>query len=754
MKQARTKKIVADGPDKALRDKGKKWLGKVDAAGKAEKVWLDDAKKACAAYTGESSTSEEAGKSGGENSYDFNILFANVETIVPAVINSSPVPDIRRRFGDVDPVARFVSELLERAIRVQVDDSHLQVELEAAAQDAFLAGRGVVRVRFHSDIVGGEPTKEEIEEAAEDVSMDGNKGRSEGYLEGIHGGDRQDGDEPEISDAEAGIGHNGGPALERLENEHITFEAVSWLDYRHGPAKRWNDRPWEAFRFCIPREDQDRSFDGETIKSQLDAHDIDKRNKCDEELTGWEIWDKDHREVIFIDDDGVVLKIVDDPLGLSGFFCAATPIQPIEINGRLMPVNPFSIYRKLADDLEDAVRRKNVLIRAMKARGWYGTTDASIEAIINLDDNEFAPIPDAEIWAQNGGLEKAIVFWPFEKFIVAIQQLDSAITTYKQWIYEITGISDIVRGASMASETATAQNIKSQWGSLRIQKMQRMMERCARDLFVMMAEIIPSKFSKPTLAAMTEMDVMPSPNDTPEQTQFKSAVAELMSRKLAMYYRIDVESDSTIRADLTRQKSEVSQFLQGAGTYFASVAPLVQQGALPADAAVEIFAATARMFNLGRTVEDTLEQMVTTAKQKAIQQQQPQEGAQQPSPEQQAAMAKQAKDAQAQELEAAGKQQELGQKQQQFQFDMQRQSAELELKMTAAAQDAQYKGQKAQEEAIIRALEIELKQLEVQAATLDVELQQADLARKMAEAVITVPSPIDAAFVSQEMENQ
>lgn len=741
MKQSRMKAIAADGTDKALRDKGKKWLDRVEAAGKAEKVWLDDAKKASDAYTGEGTTSDEAGRSGSENRYDFNILFANVETIVPAVINSSPVPDIRRRFGDADPVARFVSELLERAIRVQIDDSRLQVELEAAAQDAFLAGRGVVRIRFHSDIVGGEVTREELEDAADDAEgsptgsyrQDDEREPDGPYAEDLSGA------EPVLED-EGLLGHNGGPTLERLENERITFEAVSWLDYRHGPAKRWNERPWEAFRFCIPREDEDKSFDDTLIKSQMTGADIDKRNKAEGELTGWEIWDKDKREVVFIDDSGVVLKVIEDPLGLSGFFCTPTPIQPIEINGRLMPVNPFSIYRKLADDLEDAVRRKNTLIRAMKARGWYGTSDASMEAIINLGDNEFAPIPDAEIWAANGGLEKAIVFWPFEKFIAAIQQLDAAIVTYKQWIYEITGISDIVRGASMASETATAQNIKSQWGSLRIQKMQRMMERCARDLFVMMAEIIPAKFSRPTLEAMTEMDFTPKPTDTPEQIAQKVGVVTLLKQKLAMYYRIDVESDSTIRADLTRQKAEVSQFLQGAGAYFASVAPLVQQGALPADAAVEIFAATARMFNLGRTVEDTLEQMVTTAKQKATQAQQPQEGAQEPTPEQQAAMAQQQRETQAAEIDAAGKQQELGQKQQQFQFDMQRQATELQMKMQAAAQEAQARGVKAQEEAVIRALEIELKQLEVQSATLSVELKQADLAKKMAESAVVTPS--------------
>lgn len=616
---------TANDRGRELREKGQKWLDRIEAAGKAEKKWLDDAKKAQEAYTGEGQSQSAGTVFVSDGQYDFNILFANVETIVPAVINSAPVPDIRRRFADKDPVARFVSELLERAIRVQIDDSRLQVEMEASAQDSFLAGRGVVRIRFYSDIVGGEPTKEDIVDAAERADGEDQDGSSLDAVDGSYaGGSETDLREPVTSagvgavDAELPVDAAGSP--ERLENERICFEAVSWIDYRHGPAKRWDERPWEAFRFSIPREEESESFDSGMIGLQLSDSEINRRNRDENELCGWEVWDKKAREVIFVDDNGVVLKTIDDPLGLSKFFCTTTPMQPIEVNGRLMPVNPFSVYKRLADDLDDAVRRKNVLIKAMKAKGWYGTSEKDLQAVIDLNDNEFAPIADAEIWAQSpGGLQNAIIFWPIEKFIAAIQQIDAAINTYKQWIYEITGISDIVRGASAASETATAQNIKSQWGSLRIQKMQRMMERCARDLFILMSEIIPTKFSMQTLEEMTGMDLLPKPNDTPEQTQFKQQIYTLMKRKLALYYRIDVESDSTVRADLTRQKQEVAQFLTGAGQYFSAVGPLVQNGTLPADAALEIFIANARLFNLGRSVEDTLENMVTQAKEKAQQ---------------------------------------------------------------------------------------------------------------------------------------
>ncbi|MBW9076940.1 hypothetical protein JNB84_03165 [Rhizobium pusense] len=692
---ARKQKYLATPEGKAKRELGAKWIARVEAAGKLEKDWLDDAQIATKAYTNEEKA--EANEKTLGKRYDFNILFSNVETIVPAVINSSPVPDIRRRFNDPDPAARVVSDILERAISVQIDDSRLQVELEAAAQDAFLAGRGIVRIKFHGDVVGGELDKEELEDAAEET---------EGFVSDQDGLSEADVDG---SDA-ANIGHNGGPPLERLENERISFEAVSWKDYRHGPSKRWQDRPWDAFRFVISKDDEHDSFDSSLIRSQFDESETKTWAESGEDICGWEIWCKKTRKVYFVSDNGVMLKVVDDPLGLTNFFPVPTPMQPIEVTGRLKPVNPFSIYRKLADQLDTISKRIDVLTKAMKVKGWYSGTEETLKSVIDLEDDEFAPIPNGELWSQSaGGIAAAIAFWPIEKFIVALQQLYAARDQTKQAIYEISGISDIVRGASVASETATAQQIKSQWGSLRIQKMQRMMERYARDLFVMMTEIIATRFTFQTLQEMTSIPILPTPNDTAEQMQQKASVIGLLRGKLATYYRIDVESDSTNRADLTRQKAEVSQFLQGASAYFAAVAPLVQQGALPADAAVEIFASTSRMFNLGKSVEDTLEKMVTDARTKADAARKAAEtgqgGNQPPDPSQ---VETQIKTQAAQQSEA-------------------RLQAEFDQRMSRELAKAKYEDAKAAKDLIIAGLNEQLKQLELQIRQADLQLKQRQL---------------------------
>lgn len=621
-------------PDgEALRKEGKRWIERIDAAAKLEKDWTDDADRACVAYTGEKA--EGVGKG-----LDFNILYANVETIVPAIINSPPQPDIRRRFADDDPVAKDGSELLERAIRIQVDDSKLQIELEGGAQDSFLAGRGIVRLRFKAD-VEGEVDNDELKELAEDSVEDA---------------DRE-------TDAEDGEGRQADGSS-RVANERICFEAVSWRDYRHGPAKRWEDRPWEAYRHAMPMEDIEQFADTALSNAQAVPEDKLAAGDTDNDVVIWEVWCRKTRKVKFIENDtGKILKIVDDPLKLSQFFPICTPMQPIEITGRLMPVNPYAIYRKLADELDTTTRRIAAITNQMRVRGWYPGDATELANMLAADDVDFVPLSNPEIWAQNGGIEGAVAFWPIEKFILALRELYVAREQTKQAIYEITGISDIVRGAGKASETATGQQIKSQWGSLRIQKMQRMIERAARDLFVMMAEVIPAKFSAETLQKMTGIQLIPTPQDlqplppppqpqigpeTPpeeaqqmmqmyeqaaqqhqqaeQQRQKKlahiQALNDLLNDDVSRFYRIDVESDSTVRADLTQKKQDQAEFLQGSAAYFQGVAPAVELGIISQEGAIEIYAATARLFTLGKSTEDALEREIASAKERAAQPQQ------------------------------------------------------------------------------------------------------------------------------------
>lgn len=577
MEAADTPKPAYNGD--ALAKEGAKWLERIRAAEKREDKWRKDAEAAEKAFACDTD-SKGSGKL-----YDFNILHSNVETIVPAIYNSTPIPDIRRRFveaiGDepqpppqqegmqpdpramlafqqaqqafaqkqqMDADAKNLGDMVERAIQVQIDDNRLDKEIEQVAQDSFLSGRGITVVKFEAD-----------------------------------------------------FDETGNASKERIE-----FEAFSWRDFRIGPGTRWDNLPWIAFRHVVTSEALEKYKDKEMYAAQEGF--AATVAEVDEEKDGvafWKVWCKDTRKVKFIrENDGRILKEVDDPLGLPGFFPTPEPVQPITLTSKMRPVCPFTVYKKLADELDSITKRINAIMKGLKVKGGVVGEASDIINLANAGDNELVAINNVEGLAQTKGLENAILWWPIEKAIAVLKELYVQRETVKASIYEITGISDIVRGASNANETLGAQEIKTKWGALRIQKMQRMIERQVRDIFVMMADLILSKFSPQTLQTMTGIQITPG-------------MQALMQQPTLAGYRIDVESDSTVRADLTRQKGEMTEFLAGSGQFFGTMAPLVQQAPEMAEPMAEVYSAFARVFKLGKQAEDALERMSQTAKKKA-----------------------------------------------------------------------------------------------------------------------------------------
>jgi hypothetical protein len=654
--QAETEYTTSD-----LERLGQKWLERIRLSEKREQEWADTAESAERAFL--------AGRDGTEHEApEFNIVHSNVETIVPAVYNSAGKPDIRPRHNNKDALGKVVSDILERSIMAMVDDSRMAAEVEASAQDVFVAGRGIVRIKFDADVAPDPMTGEQS-----------------------------------------------------VTNERVKYEVVSWRDFRMGPASRWDEVPWVAFRHCLSQEALEGIEDPKLADLQPDPENV----ASDEDVHIWEIWCRDTGKVYkIVAENHRVLSVKPDPLALSGFFPCAAPVQPITATGKMIPVCPYEVYRTLAEELDQITSRIRGLTEVLKAKGAIAGDTGDLDALAQADDGEIVPLADMENVMAQGGLERAIMWWPIDRIIQVIRELNAQREQTKQVIYEITGISDIIRGATSASETATAQQIKTQWGSLRIKKMQRLIERQVRELFVMTAEIISSKFSIPTLQKLAGMEI-------PQE-------AMVMLQAPLDHYRIDVESDSTVRADLEGSRREMSEFLQGTAQFFSAMAPIVAQAPEAAGPVVEMYSSFARQFNLGRQAEDALDQFGIMA----------QQAASQPRPDPNAA-AQQAEQAKAQ-ADMQGKQ-----------MDMQARQAEKQADVVLKREEMTQKGQLAQVELALKERELALKEREValneataaqdfamrqdQAKT-DAASAQGELAGNAAELVTVLAAPLQQAL--------
>lgn len=614
---------------------GQKWLERIRLAEKREDKWAKSAENAEKAFL--------AGGDEGEGP-EFNILHSNVETIVPSIYNSTGKPDIRPRHNTPDPLAKLVADVFERAVMAMADDNRLDVEVEQAAQDVFVAGRGIVRVKFDAEVT-------------DQPVMDPMTGQ------------------PAMDEM-------GQPAMQQVvTNEVVQYEVVSWRDFRMGPATRWKDVPWVSFRHCISQEVLEKIEDPALSELQVDP---DNAVKEDQDVHIWEIWCKESGNVYFIaDENHKVLSIKPDPLRLSGFFPCASPVQPITATGKMTPICPYEIYRTLADELDQITRRIRGLTDVLKAKGAMAGSTEALDELASADDGVIVALADMENIMAQGGLEKAIMWWPIDRIIQVIRELNGQREETKRAIYEITGISDIIRGQSAASETATAQNIKSQWGSLRIKKMQRMVERLVRELFTLTVEICSQHFSPQTLQKLAGVQLPPE--------------AMQMLQKPFDHYRIDVETDSTVRADLERNRGEMSAFLQGTAQYFQTMAPVVQQAPQAAGAVVDMYSSFARQFNLGKQSEDALDQLAQIAKQ----------AAENPPPNPEAEARKQEMELRQQETQAKAQseQQKGALEVQKLQIELQIKQAELQIKR----EELQLKEAIATTDAAAKMLDLELK---------------------------------------------
>jgi len=602
------------------------WLDRINQADKAEKQWRIRAGKIIKKYRSDDGVDLQ----GNRQSESFNILWSNVETLAPALYNRTPKPDIRRRYADKDPIAKAISEVLTRASEYTFETEHFDQVMQYAVHDALLVGRGVARIRY-------EPVFAEHEEPDGDVDDDAYE--SEGDQE-----ESSAGDEREESDDES--------EPDELSSERVCFEHIQWDDFRCEPCRNWSDVTWIAFRLFLTRQELVNRFgeageyvpcDHTSRESSTGTPNSPNNSDRDEENRGkvWEIWDKTTRRVIFIAPEadgndgkhGMTLLDQEDPLSLTGFFPVPQPFYTTEDPSSLIPVPDYEIYSILADDLDRTTKRIIHLTKSLKVAGIY---DASLPELQNLygdGDARLEPSQNTMALIERGGLANAIWFAPLEPQIAALRELYQHREIIKQSIYEVTGVSDIMRGQTMASETATAQQIKGQWGSLRLQRRQRDVQRFARDLLRLAVEVMAECFSPETLTAMTGLQfptteqkamaqsVVSAGGQLPEELQEIMAkpsweeLLQVMRNDLILSYRIDIETDSTIAPDAAAEQQAMAELMTGVSNFVATIGPAVASGYLPVDVAKSLLLMAVRRFKAGPAIEGEIEKIQQPAPQ-------------------------------------------------------------------------------------------------------------------------------------------
>lgn len=661
------------------------WINQLDLSRAVVRDWQKTAGNVIEKYNGTGSD---------RRAHQHNILWANVETLRPALYNSTPKPDVRRRFRDEDPVGKQVAEALERALAYSLDAYNFDETVDMAVLDYVLVGRPLIRVRY-------KPSYQEIPERKR-------------YLNPYEEGAEFESQYPEGSeyDEDSGLQYTMDPATKKLSYEEVMCENVEWDRFLHDPARVWGDVDWVAFEHHLNRDDLVKNFkDGpagdevETMQLNVEMNDrlTDKQRETDifKKISVWEIWSKLDKKIYFIAESYKLspLKVEDDNLNLKDFFPMPAPIYAVENTTNLVPTCEYTLYKDQADELDRVTARINKLIQGLRLIGVYDGTIPEIDKLKNSAENELIAAENVNRLNDIGGLKNAVFFWPIEQASAVLVNLYNQRDQLKVLIYEITGISDIMRGTTDPRETKGAQQIKANWGGQRISRRQKAVARYVRDIIRIKAEIISEKFSPQTIQLMTGREA------TPE-------MLKIMRSDALREYRVDIETDSTVRATQQEDQQEVVKFLEGFTRFVQGIGPSVEAGYLTAKAAKSMVMAASRRFRFGREVEDALNEMDA---------EQADQGQKRPSPEEQ----KMQMEGQKMQADMQMKQQDQQMKQQGQQADLQMKQQEGQIKAQAMQQELQSKQANQQQE-------LELKAQEA-AAEMELKQQQAIKAHELAE---------------------
>ncbi len=610
----------------------------------------------------------------------FNILWSNVQTLVPATFSRLPRPDVSRRFRDNDPVGRVAALLLERAESYEVEQyPDYGATMKQTVQDRFLGGRGTAWARY-------EP---HMKAAAVQAPQDGVE-------------ITEDVDEPN----------------EELDYECSPVDYVHWKDFGHSVARTWEEVT-KVWRVVYMSEDAVEERFGEDMAEKL-PYDSSPEKK--EKMAGgnatpkqamiYEVWDKETKKALWFSKSlGEIIDERDDPLGLVEFFPCPRPLYATLTNNTLVPVPDYKLYEEQALLLDTLMDRIDGLVKALQVKGVY---DASVPELARMftegKNTDLIPVKNWAAFAEKNGLAGAVDLIDLKPFADALREAYEAMTQIKEYIYEITGISDIVRGQSEASETLGAQQIKQNFVGLRLKNMQRDVAKFAAELLQLKAQIICGKYSAETIIKISAAEQL-----SDADKQHIPAALELLIGIERMQdpaaksgpnplrsFRIDVEADSLVQMDEEGEKQARMEFLKATGTFLKEALPVVQANPMAAPLIVQMLKFGVTAFKVGKTIEGDFDQALDQLKQAAQQPQPPKQDPEMAKVQaaKEAAQAKISADSMAEQARAhADMAIERARLSMQSQFEAQK----LQMEQNARAQEMQMEQAFARFEALLKA---------------------------------------------------
>ena len=553
-----------------------------------------------------------------------DLFWASMEIMKPAVYARPPVPAVAPLFKDNKELNNVTADVLERSAVSTFALIRIDEVMREIRDDLIFANRGVAWVSYESDGKGGD--------------------------------------------------------------QKACVEHLDRMDFLHEPARTWPEVGWVARRAWMTRADMRKRFRKHSGDAYQNAKFTTKRDdeygenqQSQTKKAGvWEVWHKADNKVYWVTEGVDVLLDSGEPhLKLSGFFPCPRPAYGTLKRRSLVPVPDWERYAVHFRKISDLTGRIYLLLDQVRMMGIVGgggdIADAVEDMMRGNDDSVIVRVNTVST-----DINSLVAWLPLNEVAQAIQGLIQARAQLIEDFYQLSGISDIMRGATESEETLGAQQLKSQYGSVRVRCKIDELQRIAADTTRIIAEIIAENFTQKRILELAQMDI-PSKSDIqkridevenaakeelealkakaqeaaqqaqgqqidPAQAQqaFEQAQQQIIQKYAAMLaeaeqqvpiedimkllrddqarsFTFEVETDSTILTDEMQEKQSRNEFMQ---QFTASAAALMQIAAMGeegAELAGEFMKFSLAPYRVGRQLEGVIERWTKAAPQYAAQ---------------------------------------------------------------------------------------------------------------------------------------
>lgn len=679
----------------------KRLMSELALADRDSERWKSDAKYTMDRYALENRDSEDARNLKSR----YPLLWSNIQTLEPATYLKAPTPEVSRRHKDRNDAARVASILLERCSSYLGDRFGRHEMLKAVRTDYLIVGQGQARSFF----------------------------------------------EPTFID-------------EQLAYAYPFSKYVHYCDFQMSPARSWEEVRWVAFKSYMSRDELKDRFGKRAANTSLtqipSGWDKDKDGSYIpsglKQAEVWEFWHKYSREVYWFSPGkpDSFLDVKSDPLGLDKFFPCPKPLQATVSKNSIRPIPDYMYYKDAARDIDILTQRITALERMIRFAGVHNAAIPEIGRLATESiENRLIAASNWQLLADGGGLKGVMDILPIEEMANVLTQLYQAREVKINDVYQITGMSDVIRGQVNQNESATATSGKIQFATLRLQDRQDLMALFSRDVIEIELEIASKHLSDEMFYEIGGVQYM-SPED---RETFPQALA-LIRNDLLNGFQIDIETDSTIATDEETQKNQAIEFLNVAGNFMDKVSLASQQMPDMVGISGEMLMFAIKSFKQGRGLESTIETWLNDTKKKIEEMQAQPPAPPPPDP----AMISVQNDGQKIQMDAQAKQGELQIKSQELQIKAQ----ELQLEARKVAVEERkvlLEEQKLQAEMQMKGLELKSKEqialMEAQVSMSDTEgdndvEENAKLDEILKALAALTPKVTEVNFTTDEMGNK